>query len=73
LSPDGTRLAWLAWDHPNMPWTASTLYMVALDDAGIPTCKPTEIAGGDEVSLFQLRAPDDRDQLLRLIATSRSD
>ncbi|HIC95807.1 TPA: S9 family peptidase, partial [Candidatus Bipolaricaulota bacterium] len=19
LSPDGTRLAWLAWDHPNMP------------------------------------------------------
>jgi hypothetical protein len=27
LSPDGKRLAWLAWDHPNMPWTASTLYM----------------------------------------------
>jgi WD40-like Beta Propeller Repeat len=53
LSPDGNRLAWLAWDHPNMPWTASTLYMVALDDAGTPTGKPTEITGGGEVSLFQ--------------------
>jgi hypothetical protein len=36
-----------------MPWTASTLYMVALDDDGMPTGKPTEIAGGGEVSLFQ--------------------
>ena len=32
LSPNGNHLAWLAWDHPNMPWTASTLYMVELDE-----------------------------------------
>jgi dipeptidyl aminopeptidase/acylaminoacyl peptidase len=53
LSPDGKRLAWLAWDHPSMPWTASTLYLVALDGDGMPTGEPTEIAGGTEVSLFQ--------------------
>ena len=23
LSPDGTRLAWLEWDHPDMPWDAT--------------------------------------------------
>jgi len=25
LSPDGTRLVWVAWDHPNMPWDATRL------------------------------------------------
>ena len=24
-SPDGASLAWLEWDHPSMPWDASTL------------------------------------------------
>lgn len=27
LSPDGTHLAWVAWDHPNMPWDDSMLYV----------------------------------------------
>jgi hypothetical protein len=35
LSPDASRMVWLAWDHPNMPWTASTLYMVDLDSDGM--------------------------------------
>ena len=26
LSPDGSRLSWLAWNHPNMPWDDTTLY-----------------------------------------------
>ncbi|QPK80547.1 S9 family peptidase [Schaalia sp. ZJ405] len=34
ISPDGTRLAWLSWNHPNMPWTQSTLHVASLDFEG---------------------------------------
>ncbi|WP_134774161.1 prolyl oligopeptidase family serine peptidase [Ornithinimicrobium flavum] len=34
LSPDGTRLAWLTWDHPHMPWQRTTLWLGRLDEAG---------------------------------------
>ena len=27
ISPDGRRLAWLSWDHPDMPWDATTLWL----------------------------------------------
>jgi dipeptidyl aminopeptidase/acylaminoacyl peptidase len=34
LSPDGRRLCWLAWDHPNMPWDETKLWVANLDDSG---------------------------------------
>jgi dipeptidyl aminopeptidase/acylaminoacyl peptidase len=33
-SPDGTRLAWICWDHPRMPWDGTELRVAALDGAG---------------------------------------
>lgn len=27
LSPTGDRLAWISWDHPNMPWDATRLHL----------------------------------------------
>jgi len=53
LSPDGRRLTWLAWDHPNMPWDGTTLYLAELDDAGAIVGKVSAIAGGPAESIFQ--------------------
>jgi dipeptidyl aminopeptidase/acylaminoacyl peptidase len=50
LSPDGRRLVWLAWDHPNMPWNGTRLYLGELDGA-ISKLEP--IGGGATESIFQ--------------------
>jgi dipeptidyl aminopeptidase/acylaminoacyl peptidase len=52
LSPDGRRLLWLAWDHPNMPWNGTTLFLAELDDQG-SVLEPQVIAGGEAESIFQ--------------------
>src|SRR5579875_2440471 len=58
LSPDGTRLAWLSWDHPQMPWDGVELWVadVALDGS---LSSQVLVAGGLEESIFQpLWSPD---------------
>lgn len=35
LSADGTRLAWLAWDHPYMPWDAAELWTARFSDGEV--------------------------------------
>jgi dipeptidyl aminopeptidase/acylaminoacyl peptidase len=52
LSPDGNRLVWLAWDHPNMPWNGTTLYFAEVGDEGVISA-PQSIAGGIAESIFQ--------------------
>ncbi|MGH9892386.1 MAG: S9 family peptidase, partial [bacterium] len=52
LSPDGHRLAWLCWNHPNMPWDATELWIAGLDARGVPR-EPTRIAGGRDESILQ--------------------
>ncbi|MEP6706954.1 MAG: S9 family peptidase [Pyrinomonadaceae bacterium] len=52
LSPDGTRLSWLTWNHPNMPWDGTELWVadLAADGALINShC----VAGGISESIFQ--------------------
>ncbi len=44
LSPDGQRLAWMAWDHPNMPWDDTTLYVGELE--GDRVINVAAVAGG---------------------------
>lgn len=52
LSPDGSRLAWLTWNHPNMPWDGTELWIGELNADG--TLGKTErVAGGKDESIFQ--------------------
>ncbi len=52
VSPDGEWLAWLAWDHPRMPWDGTELWVAALgEDGGIS--EPERVAGGEHESIFQ--------------------
>ncbi len=50
-SPDGTRLAWLAWDHPDMPWDGTRLYAASL--AGTTLGPPALLAGETREALVQ--------------------
>ena len=54
LSPDGSRLAWVCWNHPNMPWDATELWVAEVAADGSLT-SPRRIAdsNGSEVSLLQ--------------------
>jgi dipeptidyl aminopeptidase/acylaminoacyl peptidase len=52
LSPDGRRLAWLAWNHPHMPWVVTELWTADVADDGQLT-NHARIAGGDSESIFQ--------------------
>ncbi|HET9203143.1 MAG TPA: prolyl oligopeptidase family serine peptidase [Acidimicrobiia bacterium] len=56
-SPDGGKILWLEWDHPNMPWDGTRLMMATITDEGLSN--PVELAGGPEESVFQPEwAPD---------------
>ncbi len=53
-SPDGSRLAWICWDRPNMPWDGTELYEAEVDGDLRPG--PTRlVAGGQEESVIQPR------------------
>lgn len=52
LSPDGTQLAWLTWDHPNMPWDGTELWVAQIAADGT-LAAPRRVAGGPAESLFQ--------------------
>jgi dipeptidyl aminopeptidase/acylaminoacyl peptidase len=52
LSPDGSRLAWLSWNHPQMPWDGTELWVADLESAG-KALNPKRVAGGPGISVFQ--------------------
>lgn len=51
LSPDGSRLAWLTWNHPNMPWDGTELWVATINDKG-SLDRPEKVAGANQESIF---------------------
>ena len=47
MSPDGTQLAYLSWDHPQLPFIGTDLWVGELDG------EPRHVAGGPAESIFQ--------------------
>ncbi len=52
LSPDGGRLAWLTWNHPNMPWDGTELVACNVNEQGLPE-NVERVAGERDESIFQ--------------------
>ena len=60
-SPDGTRLAWICWDHPRMPWDGTELRVAALGDGPVSDKNQQQlIMGGEAESVLAPVWRDDR-------------
>ena len=57
LSPDGSRLAFVCWDDPNMPWDATSLYLGELG-RDLILGPLSLVGGGPEISISQPRFSD---------------
>ena len=59
ISPDGARLAWIEWQHPNMPWDTTQLWVGDLvrdddgDGIGLRLENAAPVAGAPDESLVQ--------------------
>ncbi len=59
ISPDGSMLAWVEWDHPNMPWDGARLMLANLNEDGGSLESVRHIAGDARVATFQpIFSPD---------------
>ncbi len=62
--PSGMKLAFVAWNHPEMPWDGTEVRVVVLEqnEKGLPQPRETHvIAGGRDISCFQPEfSPDGR-------------
>src|SRR5690606_36310026 len=56
-SPDGTKLAWISWDHPRLPWNGTQLRVADLPDTGHVTT-PRVLRGGIRESVLHPRWRD---------------
>jgi dipeptidyl aminopeptidase/acylaminoacyl peptidase len=51
ISPDGKRLAWITWNHPNMPWDGNLLWTATFFNGELENKRM--VAGGSEEAIWQ--------------------
>ncbi len=51
LSPDERQLVWTTWDHPQMPWDGTELWIGELGAQGLGDVR--KLAGGKDESIYQ--------------------
>ncbi|MEH6469259.1 MAG: prolyl oligopeptidase family serine peptidase [Porticoccus sp.] len=60
LDNTGRNLCWISWNHPDMPWDNTTLWLATIDNAG-QLDTPISIAGNGEEAIFQPQwSPDNQ-------------
>ena len=47
ISPNGKQLSFMSWDHPDMPWDETIIWLTTLNEAGMPT-ELLQVAGGKD-------------------------
>lgn len=61
LSPDGSTLAFIGWEHPNMPWDSTNLWLIDVRTSDIPA---VAVLAGHDVSLLQPEFTSDSSLIL---------
>lgn len=54
LSPDGTELVWMTWNHPQMPWDGTELWLAKVTEEG-GLSRPRRLVGNEKESVCQPR------------------
>ena len=52
MNNDGSKLAWLCWNHPNMPWDGTVLWLADVNAQGL-LANALHVAGSQSTSIFQ--------------------
>ncbi|MCD4669605.1 MAG: prolyl oligopeptidase family serine peptidase [Actinomycetia bacterium] len=72
VSPDGSQLAWLTWNHPDMPWDAAELWAAPLASDG-SLGEAGYVAGGPDESVLQPQWSPDAGEPELYFVSDRSD
>jgi dipeptidyl aminopeptidase/acylaminoacyl peptidase len=52
ISPDGKELAWVTWNHPQMPWDGTELWLAGINEDG-SLSRPRRLVGNEKESVCQ--------------------